>query len=1123
MVDPVPDLGRRLQALDPRRSFIVQAPAGSGKTELLIQRFLVLLAEVDRPEAVVAITFTRKAAAEMRHRVIAAFQNASGAEPTTPHEKRMRKLAQTALAQNNRMNWRLTEHPARLRIQTIDSLCAVLVKQMPWVSRMGAALRPEEDAGHLHRRAARRTLTLLDAAGTPGDVAEALSRLLSHLDNNVGKIERLLSTMLGTRDQWLRHVEENAAPVILRKEVESALVHVVLRALERLAAAFPDQFKANTVELARFAAENLPDNKRASAINDCYELEDFPDATIESLPVWLGFAEMFLTNKGFHRSHKALNKNLGFPPTEVGRAAKDQWRDIDLDPTVIAALHELRALPATRFDDNQWGILASLMVLLPAAVDQLRLVFQEERCVDFAEIAMRARTALGSDTSPTDLASTLDYPIQHLLIDEFQDTSQSQFDLLTRLIRDWRPGDGRTVFLVGDPMQSIYSFREAEVGLYLQARKAGIGAITLDPITLVTNFRSSPVIVEWVNKALCDAFPYSEDAFTGAVTYERSAPCRVDLSAGAVLVHPFLAADYDSESDRVIELIDDAQSKRPGETVAVLVLARSHLAHIVPALRRSGKKFRAVEIDALGERPVVRDLMALTQALLHPGNRLAWLSILRAPWCGLTLRDLEALVSSNFETSIWDLLQQRASLEHLSPDGRTRISRLVPLFTDALAQRGRLPVRRCVESIWIALGGPACLVTRTELEDAAAYLDLLEKSLDGLELRDESKFADDVARLFASSDVEAGDDLQLMTIHKAKGLEFDTVILPGLGRHPRASDPPLLLWREFPDHDRARLVLAPIHEAGGNRNSIFEYLRGVEKKRRDHESTRLLYVAATRARKHLYLLGHARIDSKKPDVVRPDTRSLLAKIWRATEPEFLDALKRHQEDTDEEQPVATRIAGVPLRRLALDWIPLTPPDDIVWKARTRPLEVEKSRDRQPPFEWASDLQRRVGIVVHRMLQQMRAPDLLDFGEHTVRNALRHEGLHGEALDEAVSRANTALNNAIADERGLWILSRHESDEREYAISARVDGKIKQLVVDRTFVDGGTRWIIDYKTGTHTGGDRETFLDNEKARYRDQLENYARVMRSMDTRPIVLGLYFPMLRGWREWPFEGATA
>ncbi len=1120
MLDSVPDQEQRLQALDHNRSFIVQAPAGSGKTELLIQRFLVLLAKVDQPEAVVAITFTRKAAAEMRQRVIAAFLRVSGPEPATPHEKRTWQLAKKALAQNDRLSWRLTEHPARLRIQTIDSLCAMLVKQMPWVSRMGAGLPPHENAGLLYRKAARQTLVRLDAERTPTEVSQALSQLLSHLDNNVGTVERLLSTMLGSRDQWLRYVKGDPASSILREELESALAEIVTHALERLAAAFPERFRAETVALACFAAENLQNRVSQSAITACYEISDFPDATIESLPVWLGLAEMFLTKEGSRRGK--LTKNEGFPATNAGRAEKSRWEDVALDPTVINLLHELRKLPTTRFEDGQWTILASLALLLPAAVEQLRLVFQEEGYVDFTEIAIGAQAAIDPIAAPTRRSNTLDFPIKHLLVDEFQDTSQSHFDLLTQLISDWLPGDGRTVFVVGDPMQSIYGFREAEVGLYLRARKTGIGAIPLVSLTLSTNFRSSAAIVEWVNQALLNAFPKSEDAFTGAVTYEPCVPFRGDISDSVVQVHPFFTAELESEAERIVGIIDDVRSKRPQETIAVLVLARSHLSGIVSALRRSGKKFRAVEIDALGDRPVVRDLMSLTLALMHPGDRIAWLSILRAPWCGLTLKDLEALVRNDTKTSIWGQLQNRANQERLSPDGRTRIGRLVPLLKDAIAQRGRLPVRRWVEGVWVAIGGPACLETRTELEDAAAFLDLLEQSLKGPDLRDERQFAQDVARLFGPSDNEASEDLQLMTIHKAKGLEFDTVILPGLGRATRTEDRRLLLWREFRHGDRSRLLLAPIQETGGKKDLIYEYLRSLEQERRLNENTRLLYVAVTRARKNLHLMGHTKFDPAKQQLKQPDKRTMLAKLWSIAEPVFSDALRDNAEESGREQAVKTKPSGVPLRRMAAGWTPITPRDDVVWKAHTQPIEAEDDRPHHPTFEWVGDLQRRVGIVIHRMLQQMCIPDNLDFSRYTLRTALRYEGLDGEALDEGVSRAETALNNTIADERGRWILSRHDSDEREFALSAVVEGKVKRIVLDRTFVDDDKRWIIDYKTGTHIGGDPESFLDNEQIRYRAQLESYASAIQSMDSRPIFLGLYFPMLRGWRKWRFVAGS-
>ncbi len=1172
MVEPAADQKQRLEALDPARSFIVQAPAGSGKTELLIQRFLALLARVDRPEAVVAITFTRKAAAEMRHRIVAALAGASGTRPATPHEAHTWQLAREAVAQNDRLDWRLAEHPARLRVQTIDSLCAMLVRRMPWVSRMGAALRPVDDAGHLYARAARRTVSKLDAEGAPQEVSGAVAVLLAHLDNHFGRVEQLLSVMLGTRDQWMRHVahrghhgalrespaiggpasagqtatagdagaasdtgamgdagtegDAEAAgdaealhdPEALRADLESSLGEVIESALEEVRDGFPEHFRDETAALARFAASNLVARDRTSVIGACHEMTGFPGSEAESLPHWIGIAEMFLTGRGTRR--QALNVNQGFPPTDAGRDARERLARIDLDPETAEGLHALRTLPAPRFDERQWDVLNALLLLLPVAVEQLRLVFQEEGCVDFTEIGIGARDALGPDEAPTDLARSLDDRIMHLLIDEFQDTSQSQYGLLTRLIRDWRPDDGRTLFLVGDPMQSIYGFREAEVGLFLQARQHGIGAVRPVPLALSVNFRSHPRVVDWVNRVLRDAFPLSEDILSGAVTYEPSEAFKADHPDSCVRFHPFLARDQEAEAERVVEIIAEAQARRPDENIAVLVQARSHLAGIVSVLRRNGIRFRAVEIDALEDRPVVRDLLSLTRALLHPGDRLAWLAVLRAPWCGLTLADLEALAGGDASSAVWDLLRDRERRERLSSDARTRIDRMMPVLADAFVLHARLPIRRLVEGVWTALGGPACLETRTEREDATAFLDLLERVQDGLGIPDEKAFADDVARLFAPSDMEAAGDVQLLTIHRAKGLEFDTVILPGLGRLPRAEDPRLLMWHEYVRGGRSRLLLAPIRPTGGEKDPLYAYLARIESQKRENERTRLLYVAATRARKCLHLLGHALSDPENESLKPPASRTLLARIWHAVEPEFMEALKDYEGNDPERDAAAAKPRGVPLRRLVTGWTPEPPPEDIDFKPLYDPSDPGSDESGHPTFEWVTELQRRVGIVVHQVLQRMYAPDRLGFSEDMLRTALRQEGLAGEKLDEAVSRALSALANTVADERGRWILSRHPQDERELALTTVLDGRTRQYVVDRTFVFEGTRWIIDYKTSAHTGGDLEGFLDNEQQRYRSQLEGYAGVLQSLESGPVSLGLYFPMLQGWRTWTFTG---
>ena len=1119
MPDRIQDQEQRRQALDHSQSFIVQAPAGSGKTELLIQRFLTLLGLADQPESIVAITFTRKAAAQVRHRVIGALQNASKPAPETAYENFTWKLAQAALARNDTFNWHLIENPGRLRIQTIDSLCATFVRQMPWVSRMGAPPQPEDNVAHLYRQAATETLQMLDSPQTQDVVAAALSKLLSHLDNNFGTVEKLLATMLASRDQWLRHVVGNPEVERLRNDLEDSLREILEAALGELAAIFPERFKTETVELAQFAAGNLSRNGKSGDVLACDGLQGFPATSVDALEQWRGLAGLFLTGLGTRRQR--LTKNEGFPATDRGRTAKERLNAIELDDTVVERLHAVRSLPPPRFEAAQWDMLGALLVLLPIAVGQLRLVFQHEGRVDFTEIAISARISLGTDAEPTDLAFAIDCQIQHLLVDEFQDTSHSQYELLTQLVGEWQPGDGRTLFLVGDPMQSIYGFREADVGLFLRARTEGVGPVVLTPLTLSVNFRSTAGVVDWVNRALGTAFPSVENRFTGAVTYEPSVPFRTESDEDAVCVHAFLASDLDLEAERVLEIIGETRTQHPDGTIAVLARSRSHLFGIVSALRRAGERFSAVEIDALGERPVVGDLVALTRALLHPADRIAWLSLLRAPWCGLTLADLHALVDGDFNRPIWDILKTGEWQTRLSPDGIGRLERLIPVLSDAIDRRGTLAVPRWVEGVWIAIAGPACLETRTDLEAAAAYLDLLEQSMVGLDIRDERKFADDIARLFAPSDVEAGDGLQLLTVHKAKGLEFDTVILPGLGRRTRTDDQRLLMWLEYMSGGEPRLLLAPIHKVGVNKDPIYDYLRKVHATKSDQESTRLLYVAATRARRRLHLLGHTRLNQDGKAFKTPDPRAVLSKIWGAVEADFVEAF-RGVDGEDARFPKDAELAGIPLRRLSLDWTAPAPPEDIAWDAAT-PTDLEEVGVHRPVFEWSSELQRRVGIVVHRMLQEVQAREELAVREDTLRVALRSEGLDDEKLDEALTRATVALENAVADERGRWILSGHEDDQREYTLSTVVERKVRHFVLDRTFVDDGVRWIIDYKTSTHEGSARDAFLDNEQTRYREQMESYARAMRTLDPRPIRLGLYFPLVQGWREWAFEEAAA
>jgi len=1136
------DESSRRIALDSARSFIVQAPAGSGKTGLLVQRYLRLLAEATRPESVVALTFTRKAAREMQQRVVAALEAASDTPPESLHGRVTWELARKVRAQDQAHGWRLVEHPSRLRIQTIDALCRSIVTQMPWVSGLGVPSETDENVGHLYRRASRRTLESLGRS-EPG--AGALATLLGHLDNDMALAEARLGEMLPRRDQWLRHVVGVPDPQVLRRRFDTVLGAIIADELGGIVDRFREEELRVLVEAGRFAGRillegrnlpagpNLPDDGPQSPVQACAGLREPPGPDVGGLPAWRGLAEMLVTRDG--RRRRRLTVAQGFPPTEEGRTWKAAVLGIRLDADVISRLSAVRFLPPPEYTDRQWKILGALLELLPRAVAHLRLIFQEEGRVDFTELAQAARTALATPDGPTALAFALDCRIQHVLVDEFQDTSQSQFDLIEVLISDWESGDGRTLFLVGDPMQSIYRFRDADVALFMDSRRRGIGRITPSSLTLSSNFRSRPEIVDWVNRSLGPAFGSKEDMLRGAVAYEPSVSCAPskDAYAGtsAVCVYPFLGKRPEAEADEVLRIVHEARRRDPGGTIAVLVRARPHLAHIILALRRAGLPFQAVEIDRLASRPAVRDVLALMRALSDPADRISWLSVLRAPWCGLSLSDLDALVDGNAASAVWDLIQARLSQTaaesgaRLSDEGYRRLERVRGILADAIAVRGTMALRRWVEETWLALGGPATVETLADLEDVRACLDLVGQMAPAASIPDEDRFLEGVDKLFARSGAEmpgeAG-NLQLLTIHKAKGLEFDTVILPGLGRAPRADTSSLLNWLEYVDHHgESQLLLAPVPEAGGGADPLSTYLSRVDGSRREQETTRLLYVAATRTRHQLHILGHAFPLPEGSGFRPPDSRSLLARIWHQVEGDFLREL------AGQKLPEVVRPQELDrprsIRRLASSWklpdipAPMEIPGDFVPGAGTGFEPIV----RQPSFDWASDLQRRVGIVVHSALQRISLPQLSGgpLRDDRIRAALSSEGVGRDRLDEAAARVRESIDTALRDPRGRWILDVHDEDRREYPIACLGDGRIRHYVLDRTFVERGVRWIIDYKTSLHEGGGLEAFMDNERERYRSQLEGYAYAMAAIESRPIRLGLYFPALAGWREWDFD----
>lgn len=1116
----IADAAARARALDPRSSFIVQAPAGSGKTELLTQRLLVLLACVDEPEEVVAITFTRKAAAEMRARVFRAIRDAAvSARPHDAHKAQTWQLASAVLARSRQCGWQLDDNPQRLRVMTIDALCMQITQRMPLTSGFGGRVQIADEAEPLYHEAARATLDALEAQ-TP--YRDALARVLRHFDNRNALLESQLVALLARRDQWLRFATEGGRNA--RSELEAVLRAIVAAALEGASAAVGTQHRERWLMSAAHASSQL---YAGNPEMDLHALRDgaWPEAAPAHLPRWLALLELVLTKDGGWR--KKIDARGGFPAgkNKADKAQLNPPRDAHLQ--LIAELSEqaglldllqsLRSLPAPAYDDQQWDVLQALLDVLKLAAAQLTVVFAEHGQVDFAEVASRAVAAFGSDEAPTELALAFDYRIRHLLVDEFQDTSSTQSELLKKLTAGWQAGDGRTLFVVGDPMQSIYRFREAEVGLYLRARRSGIAHVPLESLELKSNFRSTAGIVEWINAAFSQVLPARDDENRSAVRYSEAVATRAADAQSAVCIHPQFDNDARAEAREMVRLIDEARAGDPHGSVAVLVRSRTHLNELMPALHAAGLRYQAVDLESLASRPVIEDLRALTRALLQPIDRIAWLAILRAPWCGLRLADLLVLSEElSRDAPLLRALRDPARLARLSVDGNARLTRALTVLEAALAQQGRKPLRRWIEGTWLALGGPAAVRESRDLVDAQQFFAKLEALARGPGLDDLDALDLALRNLRATADPLADARLSLMTIHKSKGLEFDTVIVPGLGRTTRSDTPPPIIYgRRNADDGEAQLVLAPIHARGDDASATYDFIRQLEADRQLYEDGRLLYVAATRARRRLHLLGATALDDD--GVVRPPpVSSLLARLWPAVEADFVRAAaqqERPAERTDLPDPQASDLSSAPpLRRFVGGWTaPLLPQGLSAAASPALPAS--------PRFDWAGEVARATGTVFHRCVERLAGEPLQGWDEMRLQQLTAR--LPQELGDAGVPLARTAtaaalvcdaIRNVLADPRGRWLFDPdHREARSEWALTAVIDGRAQMFVIDRSFIDAdGTRWIVDFKTSRHEGGDLRRFLDEERARYLGQLRLYAGILRRYGPQPVRAALYLPLI-------------
>jgi len=1112
------DAAARGQALDVSRSFMVQAPAGSGKTTVLTQRYLRLLTTVDEPEQVLAITFTRKAAGEMRERVQQALDG--GTAPRTDADRITLELAAAVRAHATARRWGLEDSSARLRIQTIDAFNAYLANVMPLTSQGGFGRGIAEAPEDLYAIAARETLR---HAESDAELKGPFERILRRLDDNWSLLERLIASMLARRAEWLPNLPQLSGRELV-PQIEQSLETIVNEELAAAVARLPADFIAQACDAARIAAFH----RGAEAHPDLAAWRDSTGALVthhRDLRRWRALCELSLTSQGAPRVQ--FNKTQGFPADDpdaraMGVAFAGQLAR--LENRHVGALEVIALLPHPVIPEAARGALDALAKLLTLAAAQLTLVFNEQGECDYPEVAGAARRALTEDGSPTPLAERLGTRISHVLVDEFQDTSRDQYELLLTLTQDWSEGDGRTLFLVGDPMQSIYGFRNAEVGRFSTVRAAGLGQVRLHSLELRRNFRSAPALVQWCNDVFARVFPDKDDVRRSAVRHLASVAARVNLEGEPRLYRVAAENCAQNEAQAAAQSIADLVRTRPGESIAVLAGARTHLRAIRAALSARSVPFVGVNLEPLADVAVVRDLEALARALESPLDRIAWLAVLRAPFVGLSLPDLTVIAEAADATIPAAL---RESIPGLSPDGMERLLRSKAVLLRAWHERELEPRAHMVERVWLALGGPSACARPDDLVSARRFLIALDEADRG-RLRGRPLDLERLMnRLFAEDTAQPG-AVSLMTIHGAKGLEFDHVFVLGIGRRGRGDDARLLNWLELPraaggDH----LLMAPIRvrEEGDDveDDAINPFIELLHRERARAERSRLAYVALTRARRSLHLYLHPRQkDEDGIQVFSPDARSLLHNLWPAIGGEIASLPVIGAPDgapgDDGSQAIAPALSQS-RRRLVRRFVAPAAPLDIAARGELVPQEREEEAIE---FSWVRQTARRVGTVVHEALERFGQGPLPSVQElpglrARLESRLQALGVEAGAARDGAERALAALRGTLDDTRGRWLFdSSHRDARSELALTGIRGNSIVNAVIDRSFVSAdGIRWIVDFKTSPHEGGSLEGFLDSEARRYESQLRRYAHLARELGPEPVRAGLYFPLLGAWRE--------
>lgn len=1077
--DMAPDEAQR-RASHPETSVWVSANAGSGKTHALTTRVARLLLAGTEPERILCLTFTKAAAAEMSARLykrLGGWATMADAELAPAiADIGGKKPGAGELATARRLFARAVETPGGLKIQTIHAFCERLLGRFPLEADVPPQFEILDERRAQELIADVRDAVLRRASEAPEtSIGASLAHVVSRVDElTFGK---LLTEVIGQRGNFVKMrerfggLEGICAAIRVALSVEAGATSDVLLA-EIAAIAEEDMRRAATVLMEG----TKTDAERAAALHAFLAAPERTDAVDDYIGV-------FLTKEMTPRK-TVITKKLGEENPQIAHALEQEQERV---LRLVSRLKAVRVAEATE-------------AVVTIAVTILDTFEEEKRAralLDYDDLIAKARALLTTSAMAPWVLYKLDGGIDHILVDEAQDTSPEQWDVVARIADEFLSGYGarevvRTIFAVGDEKQSIFSFQGADptrfddMKRYFEKQVKGAER-RWDYVPLTRSFRSVPEVLRTVDRVF--ELERARNGLTASGDVDPHIAHR-DLDAGLVEIWDLEEPEEGEEADpwdapldyvagaapmsrlaaRIAQTIrgwlDDEEELpakgrpiRPGDILVLVRRRNAFVGEMVRHLKELDIAVAGVDRMVLTEQMAVMDLLALGHFVLLPDDDLTLATVLKSPFVGFTEDELFELAWQRKGT-LWQALNDRAA-DRRYGDAADFLSRLLDradfeppyeFFAHVLAGEGGR--KRLLERLGPDAADPIDEFLSLALEFEEDHAPSLETFLHWLE-----QGAAEIKR-----DMDQGrDEVRVMTVHGAKGLEADIVFMPDTCAAPGGAHDPALLSLPPLGEDGPELLLWPVRKK--DEDALSAEARERLRILRAAEYRRLLYVAMTRARDRLYIAGYRGINPPAPDcwyemiceALIPESEEIEfedgRKVWR------IEGKQRGKVEADKRQETR-RSPGVP-----------------AWSGRNAPSEPTPSRplapSRLPPEDLAepsasspaagdSTARFRRGSLIHRLLQTL--PDL-PAGERRAA-ARRYLALSAHGLDENErAEIEHAVFHVLENPKLADVFA--PGSRAEVPVAGMIQFRGRPLLVggqiDRLCIAGEEVTIVDYKT------------------------------------------------------------